>query len=147
MNKPWTKGADPFASTEPMLPPGEEHSYAQTAPAPLESPAPRIIPELSLELAPMGGSEDDLMVETRKEGRVCPLPTRWLEFYRVLQDARPGVTPPSPPLTGSAWAATPSNAKRACFAEQAKWAVDNDCIPQAYDFLAGLPKSEWFYGN
>ena len=130
MNKPLGQGAD-FPSTEPL---------------PLE-PLAQGIPELSLELAPVGGGEDDLMRETRKDGRVCPLPTRWLEFYRVLQDAAPGAPLPPPPVTGSAWASTPPNAKRACFAEQAAWAVQHGAVQPAFDFLSSLPRTDWYHGD
>ena len=156
MNKPlWGKKPPQFADTEP----------ASTAPltlatdadfdAPTEamplSPAkpakPSIadIPELNLSLAPQQADEYELMAELSKEDRVCPHPTRWLEFYRILENAAGSEKLPSPPLTGSAWAATPPSAKRMCFREQAEWAVKHGCLPQAYEFLQKLPKSDWLY--
>ena len=161
MNKPlWGKKPAQFADTEPAstvpLPMGNEADFdAPTEPMPL-SPAkakpakPNVadIPELSLSLAPQEAGEYELMAELRKENRVCPQPTRWLEFYRVLQDAAgAGKQLPSPPLTGSAWAATPPSAKRMCFREQAEWAVQNGCVAQAYDFLEKLPKTDWLYAD
>lgn len=139
-----------FADTEPMLRAGDELAMADTQPMPLMremAPSRPAADPIGLSLAPVEAGEYELMAETRRDHRVCPLPTRWLEFYRLLQDAAKGVPLPAPPLSGSAWAASPAAAKRACFEEQARWAVRNGCLTAAYDFLQGLPKSEWYYGN
>lgn len=146
MNRSSQRDDDDFPPTQPRLAADEEQSYAQTSPAPL-APAPAFSLDASLELAPIGAGEYELMAETRKDGRVCPQPTRWLEFYRILQDAARGGALPPPPLTGSAWAATPPDTKRACFAEQAAWAVRQGCIAEAHAFLSALPASDWHYGH
>ena len=145
MNKSlWGRKPSQFADTEPAstmpmtLPPGGDFD-APTEPMPLSA---RPKPELSL--APHEVGEYELMAELRKDGRVCPLPTRWLEFYRVLQVAAGNRPLPAPPLTGSAWAATPTSAKRMCMREQAEWAVQNGCVGEAYRFLEQLPKGDWF---
>jgi hypothetical protein len=155
MNKPlWGKKPSQFADTEPAstipLTLGTDADFdAPTEPMPLAPAKPSIadIPELSLSLAPQEAGEYELMAELRKENRVCPQPTRWLEFYRILQDAAGTEQLPSPPLTGSAWAATPPSAKRMCFREQAEWAVKHGCVVPAYDFLEKLPKTDWLYAN
>lgn len=161
MNKPlWGKKPAQFADTEPAsttpLTLGNEADFdAPTEPVPLPAAKPAKpakpniadIPELSLSLAPQEAGEYELMAELRKENRVCPQPTRWLEFYRILQDAAGAAKLPSPPLTGSAWAATPPSAKRMCLREQAEWAVKNGCMVQAYNFLEKLPKTDWLYAD
>jgi hypothetical protein len=152
MNKP-TWGKPDFPDTEPQstlprVPPGEERFYADTAPQPLmDLPAakPAIADLGSLELAPMQITLYDAMVEIRKENRVCPMPTRWLEFYRVLEQCGASAPLPSPPLVGSAWAATPPSAKRMCFNEQVEWAAKNGCLQPAYEILQELSPSEWHY--
>jgi hypothetical protein len=136
-----------FAETAPMSLPMEtagDPQYADTVPSPLTPvPAKRPFDEMSLSLAPVEATLYETMALLRKEDRVCPQPTRWLEFYRILQDSR--VTPlPSSPLTGSAWAATPAMAKRQCFLEQVEWADRNGCLPQVHEFLQALPSSDWF---
>lgn len=151
MNKPlWGKKPAQFADTEPAstmpmtLPPSGDFD-APTEPMPLSErpvPAPR-----ELSLAPQEAGEYELMAELRKENRICPQPTRWLEFYRVLQDHAGSKPLPSPPLTGSAWAATPPSAKRMCFQEQAEWAVKNGCTVAACHFLEKMAKSDWLYAN
>ena len=159
MNKPiWgSKPSKPFAETEPAstipLELASDADYdAPTQPAPLAAapapaPAKKEIPELSLSLEPVGSGEEELMAEVRKDNRVAPLPTRWLEFYRILEDAAKGEKLPAPPLTGSAWAGTPDSAKRMCFMEQAEWAVKHGVIAKACEFLMKLPKNEWHYGH
>jgi hypothetical protein len=131
------------ASTLPMIPPGEETAYAETTPLPLASvrpagPAP-------LALAPLEITLYDLMNEIRKDNRVCPQPTRWLAFYRLLEENAGGAALPSPPLVGSAWAATPSLAKRMCFREQVEWTAANNCMNAAHQFLKGLQEADWHY--
>ncbi|MCG2593165.1 hypothetical protein LZ009_10265 [Ramlibacter sp. XY19] len=151
MNKPlWGRKPSQFADTEPAstmpmtLPPGGDFD-APTEPMPLSArPTP---PRTELSLAPVEAGEYELMAELRKDNRVCPQPTRWLEFFRLLQDHAGRQPLPSPPLTGSAWAATPPSAKRMCFREQAEWAVQNGCVAEACEFLAGLPKSDWLYAD
>jgi hypothetical protein len=158
MNKPlFGKKPSQFADTEPASTSPFSLSTdadfdAPTEPMPLTpakaaKPSFADIPELSLSLAPQEAGEYELMAEIRKENRVCPQPTRWLEFYRVLQDAAGNKPLPAPPLTGSAWAATPPSAKRMCFREQAEWAVKHGCVVQAYNFLEKLPKNDWLYAD
>lgn len=140
----WDKAKAKFsepemASTLPMIPPGEEHAYAETAPQPLARVAPA---------AAATGPRNtltDLMAEIRKDNRVCPQPHRWTEFYKLLQDLSDGAPLPSPPLVGAAWSSTPSLAKRMCFREQVEWAAANNCIIAAYTFLKVLPESDWHY--
>lgn len=143
---PFSKKPSAFADTEPMpnLSLDGDDAYAATEPAPLAAEPKPAADLLGLSLAPQEAGEYELMAESRKEGRVCPQPTRWLEFYRVLQENNPkGAALPSTPLTGSAWAATPSSAKRMCFREQLEWAVAQGQVTPAYDFLKALPPSDW----
>lgn len=152
MNKPtWGKKdapADDAASTLPMSL-ATDDQYANTVPQPLEPAAakPLSLDLDGLSLAPVAAGEYELMAEIKRDGRVCPLPTRWLEFYRVLQDNAAGAQLPAPPLTGSAWASTPAAAKRMCFREQAEWAVAHNCVAAAFHFLDKLPKTDWYYGD
>ena len=134
-----------FADTEPMahLSLASDEQYAPAPAAPTAQVAAPIPDALGLSLAPIEAGEYELMAETRKDNRVCPLPTRWLEFYRILQDAAQGDALPAPPLTGSAWASTPTAAKRACFREQIEWAVAHGSVTPAYDYLRALPPSDW----
>jgi hypothetical protein len=160
MNKPlFGKKPSQFADTEPAstipLTLGNEADFdAPTEPMPLAAaktakakPSIADIPELNLSLAAQEAGEYELMAELSKDNRVCPQPTRWLEFYRILQDKAGSGPLPTPPLTGSAWAATPPSAKRMCFREQAEWAVKNGCVVPCYEFLDKMGKSDWLYAD
>lgn len=145
MNIPFGSKPSQFADTEPMnLSLASDEQYAATPAAPAPQPAAPVPDAPGLSLAPIEAGEYELMAETRKDNRVCPLPSRWLEFYRVLQDAAQGAALPAAPLTGSAWASTPTAAKRACFREQVEWAVAHGSVTPAYDYLRALPPSDWF---
>jgi hypothetical protein len=120
-------------------------AYADTEPMPLPEvqPAPAAANFGGLSLAPVETSLYEVMAAIRKDNRVCPQPTRWLEFYRILQEGSAGAPLPAPPLTGSAWAATPASAKRMCFREQVEWAANHQCLQKAWEFLNDLPDTEW----
>lgn len=148
MNKSTGGRGREFPDTEPhTLPlalPEADSGYAQTEPQPLANVRP--LPVNSLSLAPLEVTPYDLVQESRRDGRVCPLPTRWLEFYRLLEQLSGPAKLPAPPLVGSAWAATPNSAKRMCFREQVEWAVANNCVHAAHGFLKNLHEADWHYG-
>ena len=147
MNKPtWSKGQD-FPDTEPqstlpMVPPGEESAYAETQPMPLANVRPAR-PE-PLALAPIEVSVYEVMALARKDNRVCPQPSRWLEFFALLKEHARGAALPAEPLLGSAWASTPPLAKRMCFQEQIEWAARHGCLQAAYDVLKSLREGDWY---
>lgn len=141
----WGKTKAVFADTEPastlpMIPPGEESAYAETAPQPL----------VRLASAAAGGQQQgplhELMAVVRKDNRVCPQQQRWQDFYQLLEDLNEGGAPlPPPPLVGPAWASTPALAKRMCFREQVEWAAAHNCMIAACTFLKALPETDWHY--
>lgn len=156
MTKPlWGRPKD-FPDTEPQstlpfIPPGEEAMYAETEPMPLvPAPAPaRPAAErfAGLSLAPLEATLYDVQSFARKDNRVCPQPSRWLAFYRVLQDAAGrNAALPAQPLVGSAWAITPALAKRMAFQEQLEWADRNGCLQPAYEYLQALRDADWYVG-
>lgn len=146
MNNPIGNGPKDFPDTEPMgLPgaPAEDPAFAETAPQPLANVrAPRSLDQLSL--APIEVTLYEVMGLVRQGNRVCPQPSRWLEFYRVIQEAAPGGGHPPEPLVGSAWAATPPLAKRMCFQQQLEWADGRNALQAAYDYLKSLRDSDWY---
>ena len=141
MNKPTPGRPLDFPDTEPL--PHDPSAYAETQPQPL----PEAKPALSLDnlsLAPVEVSLYEVMGLASKNNRVCPQPSRWLEFYRLLQDNAPGAGRPPEPLVGSAWASTPPLAKRMCFQQQLEWADTNKALQPAFEFLKELRESDWY---
>lgn len=146
-NKLFPNSEPPFPDTEPMSQPmqyGGENSFAPTEPQPLGK-LPGEIDLGALSLAPAETTLYEALAEIRRDNRVCPLPTRWLEFYRLLQESSDGTPLPPQPLTGSAWASTPALAKRMCFREQVEWADRHGCLKPAFEFIEKLPDSDWHY--
>lgn len=132
-----------FPETEPLPLPGDDASFADTAPQPLaDVRRPLTLDDLSL--APVEVSLYEVMGLVRHGNRICPQPSRWLEFYHLLQEAAAGGGRPPEPLVGSAWAATPPLAKRMCFQQQLEWADGRNVLQPAYDFLKALRDSDWF---
>ncbi|MDB5898031.1 MAG: hypothetical protein JWP22_702 [Ramlibacter sp.] len=147
LGKPWIKGAArSFAETEPITVPmayGVDFD-APTEPLPL-LPTPGPAPQ-PLALAPQEVRLYDVIAEIRKNNRVCLQPTRWLEFYRMLEAHADGQALPPEPFTGSAWAATPALAKSMCFRHQVEWAATHNLMNTTWLFLQSLPESDWHYG-
>jgi hypothetical protein len=126
--------------------PGEDSAFANTEPQPLPSARPAAAPleSLGLSLAPVEESLYEVLAEIRKNNRVCPLPTRWLEFHRLLEGMAGGAPLPPAPLVGSAWAATLPAAKRNCLREQVEWADARKGLNAAHEFLSGLSDADWY---
>jgi hypothetical protein len=54
---------------------------------------------------------DDVLVEVRRNNRVCPLPTVWMRIHALLPNKPPHLPPV--PATREDWSRTPSLQKRA----------------------------------
>ena len=153
--KLWSSKPQSFPDTEPLSQPMHHTGdtfYDQTVPTPLEplvdTPATRKASRGdadALSLAPVEVTLYEALAEIRKDNRISPQPTRWLEFYRLLQEQGHGSTLPPEPLTGSAWSSTPSLAKRMCFREQVEWADAHGCLRPAFEFIKSLPETDWNY--
>jgi hypothetical protein len=87
----------------------------------------------------------DVIVEIRKNNRICPQPARWQAFYTLLEQHADGQALPPAPLTGPAWASTPALAKRMCFRDQVEWAAAHNCMNVAWPFLQAIPDADWHY--
>ena len=149
----WDRAVDAinvgFADTEPSSIPmrlaGGDPRYAPTMPSPLSKP------RTATAAAPRGARPepelDEVLLEARRNNRVCPQPPRWLELFDILQRKAAGTSLqlPAPPLTGKAWTGTRSLAKRMCFREQLEWAAAHGCLGVAYDFLKTLPDADWHF--
>ena len=136
--------ADTAPSSIPMRLSGGDPRYAATMPAPLVKRV--LVPAVPRGVRPEP-ELDDVLLEARRNNRVCPQPPRWLDLFDLLQRKAAG-TPlrlPAPPLTGKAWTGTRPLAKRMCFREQLEWAAANNCLGIAFDFLKTLPDTDWHY--
>lgn len=116
----------------------DDRGYAPTTPAPLQDlqarPAAAVVRELTVV---------EVMVEARKNNRVCPKPARWLQLYEMLPDKRR--SEPAPPLVDAAWNDTPSIPKRMCLREHIEWAESHGCLQQVFTFMKSLQEDEWHH--
>ena len=133
------KFADTTPESRPMkLGNGPDQRYAVTQPSPLVGgAAPREAPAAKKITA------DDVMVEARRNNRVCPKPERWQQLFEMLPDKLP--KQPSAPLTGAAWTSTPSLSKRMSLREHIEWAETHGVLDQVFAFLKQLPENEWHH--
>lgn len=134
----------PFLDT---VPPSEaaradEGRYAATEPAPLEARESR---EDTQPLVPAqkGVSLGEVIVEARRNNRVCPKPAHWQKLFDMLPDKKK--SEPAPPLVGAAWLGTPSLPKRMYFREHLEWAAAHGCLEEVFDLMKSLPESEWHH--
>jgi hypothetical protein len=136
-----------FHSTQPPsipmpLPDGDPR-YAQTVPQGLvkdTTPSP-------LKSSAQNVTLTQALTEARRSNRVCPQPQAWKKLYEMLPGKRQdgGKWEPPPPLTGTAWAATPSISKRMCLRDHLEWADRHGCLDAIHAYLKGLPESDWHY--
>ena len=93
------------------------------------------------------GTLEDVLLEARRNNRVCPQPAKWQQLYQMLtvnsqQDAGSALPPPP---NGTAWLETPPLAKRMHFRDQVEWAATHQCIEDVLSFLKRLPESHWYH--
>lgn len=131
-----------FANTTPesrtMPLGGEDPRYAKTRPMAL---TPDGKPRAAA--ATEAVTVDDVMLEARRNNRVCPRPDRWQELFDRLPDKL--ADRPMPPMIGPAWNVTSSLSKRTCVREHIEWAASHDFLEQVFAFLKQLPESEWYH--
>jgi hypothetical protein len=133
-----------FAPTAPMSNVGgmdtHDRAWAATQPAEAAAASGRRAgqPLISLDAA---------MLVARRNNRVCPRPARWAEFSALLPVRKTvrGKQPPPQPVTGGAWAVTPSLTKRLCFREQIEWAERAGNLEAVMGFMQSLSEQEWLH--
>jgi hypothetical protein len=131
------------APSVPMPLPDGDRRYARTVPQGLmkeTAPSP-------LKPASQGVTLTQALADARRNNRVCPQPQAWQKLYEMLPGKRHdgGVWEPLPPLTGTAWGATTSIAKRVCLRDHLQWADRHGCLDAIHSYLKNLPESDWYY--
>ena len=121
--------------TRPVAEPG----YAATEPAGLQMAA-RHKP-------PSGLTPEAVMLEARRNNRVCPQQLQWQLLYDLLPvkaDAK-GRQDPLPPPAGQAWKSMPALSKRTCLRLQIEWAAANGCLQTIHNFFGQLQEDDWHH--
>lgn len=83
----------------------------------------------------------------RKEGRSCPKPYVWNEFWLALMIFSKGPKDRPPvPLVLHQWGESHAS-KLACLSDQLFWAKEHECLWFAFMLLADIPIQHWNKGN
>lgn len=129
------------------------HTTPMTAPAPADGGDPRYAKTVAAPLSTERGSlpvpgaalrADVVMVEARRNNRMCPRQQRWAELVRLFGQWSPAAKDlPPPPFAGDAWLRTSALTKRIAFRDHVEWAEQHGCLPQLLAFLQGLQEQDW----
>jgi len=85
-----------------------------------------------------------LMVLARRNNRVCPLPSQWLELYRLLGGERQPELQ-APPLQPWLWPRLSGLQKRLRFREHVEWAERHGSLELMARFMGGLEEGDWVH--
>jgi hypothetical protein len=79
-----------------------------------------------------------LLEEAGAHDRVCPTPSKWHDFYKLIGSPRD-----LQPLILSGWAFSTDREKRERFQEQIRYAASTGKLGRATAFVKALAESEW----
>jgi hypothetical protein len=114
----------------------QEHGYEKTEPAALPPPTlPTPTP------APL--SVDDVMLEARRNNRICPKPLVWQRLYDWLPNKTPQL--PQVPATRAEWDQLPPLQKRNRLREHLEWAARHGLLQKVHEGLKALPEERWHH--
>jgi hypothetical protein len=114
----------------------QERGFEKTRPAALNITSTNLKGATAITL-------DEVLVEIRKNNRVCPLPTVWLRLVAVLPN-KPATLSPVP-ATREEWSRTGALQKRTKLREHVEWAATQGVLGQVYEILRALPESKWHH--
>jgi hypothetical protein len=128
-----------FADTVPATAPGRLDSRS------LSSTLPGIAPASAARRGEP--TLDELLLEARRNNRVCPQPAAWRTLYTLLPGKRQGPNGWEPPLpiTGPAWQATGAMAKRLALRDHLEWAAAHGGAASVLAWLRALPEGDWLH--
>jgi hypothetical protein len=110
-----------------------EQGYKPTQPGGLHAPA----------AAPHVLSVDDVLLETRRNNRVCPKPLIWQRLYDWLPNKSAQL--PRVPATRIEWEQVPALEKRSRLREHIEWAAVQGVLPKVHDALKALAEDRWHH--
>jgi hypothetical protein len=90
-----------------------------------------------------------LIAFCQENGRVCPMPLKWVELHQRLPNRRhlgAGAWEPANPLILAGWSA-PDEAKRERLREHIEWAHHFGALEPIAAFLRGLKDDDWYYAG
>lgn len=113
-----------------------ERGFVRTRPAKLAAVPEATPPQEDITV-------DDVLVEVRRNNRVCPLPAIWQRLYAYLPNTGPHLA--KVPASPVEWEQVPSLEKRVRLREHIEWAAAQGVLPQVYQALRKLPEKRWHH--
>ncbi len=92
---------------------------------------------------------EQALEEAKKNNRVCPLPKKWDELYKLLPNKKRKGNgyEPALPLILAAWWDTATMLKALRLREHIEWASEHDSLDAIYEFMKNLKEEEWFHSG
>ena len=79
------------------------------------------------------------------DNRVCPMPIKWNDLYKILNNTKQigaGYEPPIPLILG-AWGNTSNNEKQERLKIHIRWAEDCNQLDEVGQYLRSLEEKDW----
>jgi hypothetical protein len=86
---------------------------------------------------------DDVLLEARRQNRVCPTPVVWQRLYDFLPNKTPQLA--QVPGTRAEWDQLPPLQKRSRLREHIEWAAVQGVLKEVHEALKALPESRWHH--
>jgi hypothetical protein len=86
---------------------------------------------------------DDVLVEARRNNRVCPVPGAWSKLFDYLPNKTSDLTPA--PRTPQEWMQSPPMQKRATLRSHIEWAAAQGVLKNVHKALLALPEDKWHH--
>jgi hypothetical protein len=113
----------------------QQHGFEKTRPTGLATPQATATSEHI--------TVDDVLVEARRNNRVCPMPAIWQRLYAFLPNTGPHLS--KVPATHAEWRQVPALQKRARLREHIEWAATQGVLRQVHEALIKLPEERWHH--
>lgn len=89
------------------------------------------------------------LAEVTRNNRVCPVPMKWHELYKMLPERirkgeGDGWEPSSPLILGGWWYSSDAD-KALRLREHLEWAEKHNCLDKIYVFLCELKEEDWHH--
>jgi hypothetical protein len=86
---------------------------------------------------------DDVLVEVRRNNRVCPVPAAWNKLFDYLPNKTSDLA--AAPRTPQEWMQTPAMQKRAILRGHIEWAAAQGVLKNVHKALLALPEDKWHH--
>lgn len=88
-----------------------------------------------------GLSVQDVLLEARRNNRVCPVDAQWKRLCALLRD----VTGSEPPAAAAGHGPVSRLVKRMMVRDQIEWAAEHGYLAVVLRFLRSLPEDQWVH--